>query len=103
MTLKGIFVGLGHFFSVVKQDVEKVAPEVQSEINKIMGAAQFQVDELKSRHSVKAILDKATADIQAVTDTAAHHISLIEAERDAQVAKAQAILPALNLPVAPVA
>lgn len=86
------------WFSVVKADVNKVRPEVQSQIDKILNAARVEADRLIASHSVQTFIADAEAEIAKVQNTANQHIKLIEAARDAKVASAQAILPPLVLP-----
>lgn len=94
-------MSLKSIFSIFKASAEKVAPEIQAEIDRVMAAARAKADDLKAKHSVQAIVDEADASIKAVKDTAAHHILLIEAERDRLVAAANAVLPPIKLSPVP--
>lgn len=85
----------------VKSEAEKVAPEVQAQINALLGEAQSKVAALKANTSVAALRAQMESDIQAVKDTASHHIDLITKFGDAQIAKAQATVPVIQSPTPP--
>lgn len=79
-------------------EAEKVAPEVQLEIDRLVNGVTAQVAALKASHSVQSVKDKLAADLADFEAFHARHVALLKAEADAKLAAANAILPPLVLP-----
>lgn len=96
------------FWSTVKKllpvnfvnEAEKVAPEVQAEIDKLLRNANAEVAELRKKHSIQTLKDTAAKDL---ADLDAFYERIKKSILDAHTAKveaAKAVLPPVNLPVA---
>lgn len=81
-------------------EAQRVAPEIEAEINKILADAAARVNALRATHSVAAIKATGAAQVQAVRDTAEHHVALIQAAIADAVQSASNVLPPLVLPAA---
>lgn len=94
--LKGVLALLARLLPFGKSAAEKVAPEIQRQIDEILKRAHSEVDTIKASKSVAAIKKQLEDDIAAVKDTAAHHVALIEAAAKRAIADAESKLPTVS-------
>lgn len=80
-------------------EAEKVAPEIQAEIEKILRGANDQVAELRKQHSVQTLKDNVAKDLADLDLLVVRLKQSILDTHTAKVEAAKAVLPPLNLPL----